>query len=242
MSAIIYLLTNTVNGKQYVGQTSRGLEERWRDHCSKARGVSNYMLHNAIRKYGPDVFTREILEHTTVDKINDRETYWIAEIKTHQSGYNMTEGGEGTRGIIRSESYRAKMSAAKKGKYTGENNHNYGKTFSLETRMKLSLANKGKTISPEQRRRVSEKLKGKIFSNETRAKISEALQGEKHPQYGNSRSDETRAKISEALLGPKSPNYGKKFSPEARAKMSAAKKRRDRMKRITAPEVTIHVG
>jgi group I intron endonuclease len=173
MSAIIYLLTNTINGKQYVGQTSVGLDERWRRHCRYARRGNPQYLCRAIRKYGPDAFTREILEHTTVEDVNVREIYWISELKTLEHGYNMTEGGEGMRGWVPSEETRAKLRAAK----SGENNPMHGKT--------------GKK-APNY---------GKKFSDEFRAKLSAALSGEKNPQYGRPLTEEARAKISAAMKG-----------------------------------------
>ena len=230
MSAIIYLLTNTVNGKQYVGQTSYGLEKRWREHCQDARRGFPRYLYNAIRKYGPDAFTYEILEHTTIEDVNARETYWISELKTLEHGYNMTEGGGGVRGWVPSEDTRAKMSAAKT-----------GKTFSAETRAKLRAA-----------------LTGKTHSAETRAKMSAARSGENNPNYGKTHSAETRAKLSAANIGKKlsaktrakmraalsgenNPFYGKKLSPESIAKRTATRKLRARMKRIVAPEASIYV-
>ena len=138
MSAIIYLLTNTINGKQYVGQTSVGLDERWRRHCRYARRGNPQYLCRAIRKYGPDAFTREILEHTTVEDVNVREIYWISELKTLEHGYNMTEGGEGMRGWVPSEETRAKLRAAK----SGENNPFYGKKLSPESIAKRTATRK----------------------------------------------------------------------------------------------------
>jgi group I intron endonuclease len=168
MSAIIYLLTNTINGKQYVGQTVYSLKNRWWKHCWSVRNGSNLHLHNAMRKYGPDAFTREILEHTTIEDVNARETYWIAELNTREHGYNMTEGGEGTRGIIRSEEYRAKQRVAKT-----------GKKYSNETRSRMSAAHIGKRFSDESRARMCIAQKGRRKSAEHRAKLSAANMGKK---------------------------------------------------------------
>lgn len=132
MAAIIYLLTNTVNGKQYVGQTSMGLDWRWRQHCTDARCSSTAHLHKAIRKYGPDAFIREILEHTTTEDVNAREVYWIAELKSKEMGYNMTEGGGGMRGLIPTTETRNKRSVSMK--IAHERNPNL--------RQRISVANK----------------------------------------------------------------------------------------------------
>ena len=201
MSAIIYRLTNTINQKTYIGQTSRGLEERWREHLGSTTRGSSAHLHNAIRKYGPDAFTREVLEETTIDLMNDRERHWIAE---YAPEYNMTAGGEGARGVSRTPETREKIAAAKRGKpltpetrakisaalrgksptpetrakmsaaCTGEKNHNYGKPKSPETRAKLSAAKRGRPLSPETRAKMSAVRRGRKHTDETRAKISAA--------------------------------------------------------------------
>ena len=55
-SMVIYLITNTVNGKKYVGQTARPLGQRIREHT-----ISEYPIGCAMRKYGRENFTVEIL-------------------------------------------------------------------------------------------------------------------------------------------------------------------------------------
>ena len=75
--------------------------------------------------------------------------------------------------------------------------HNKGKTFSEETRRKISEAKKGKFLSEEHRRKLSEAHKGKKripFSEEHRMKIAAA-------KKGKVRSEETKNKISKALKG-----------------------------------------
>lgn len=90
-SMFIYLITNKINGKRYIGKTSKTIEERWYHHCkSAARGVDTH-LYNAVRKYTSESFTIEVIEEN-VNNLNERERYWIAEIKPE---YNMTAGGDG---------------------------------------------------------------------------------------------------------------------------------------------------
>lgn len=89
---IVYLATNKVNGKQYVGQTIRPLLERWKDHC---RVVDNNYFHNAIRKYGAENFSLEIIDQAeTLEELDRKEMYWIEELGTlYPNGYNLKEGG-----------------------------------------------------------------------------------------------------------------------------------------------------
>jgi group I intron endonuclease len=193
MSAIIYRLTNTVNGKIYIGQTSVGLEQRWRQHCYQVTAGSTYHVHNAIRKYGPDAFTREILEETTTELINDRETYWIARFESKTTGYNMTDGGDGQRGWVPSEETRAKIRAARIGQHAGENHplHGtkggfYGKTHTTETKAKMSEVAKGKPKPAGFGEKISAIRKG-------------TQTGTNNHMWGKRHSEETRTKIKAAL-------------------------------------------
>ena len=63
MMGYIYKHTNKKNGKVYIGKTLDKPEDRWRDHVNEANsGKYNYRFHNAIRKYGEDAFSMEIIE------------------------------------------------------------------------------------------------------------------------------------------------------------------------------------
>ncbi len=99
----IYLVTSP-SGKQYVGQTvcilsngkKFGYKSRWRSHVQEATGNKGYcrILDNAIRKYGEDKFTIELIEEITIDLLDERERFWISEMKTlSPDGYNLTTGG-----------------------------------------------------------------------------------------------------------------------------------------------------
>ena len=93
--AKIYLITNQINGKQYVGQTSFSLQQRFKTHYYDAlkETAKHRPLYSAIRKYGIDNFTISLIEET--DFPNEREQYWIKKLQTYETGYNATLGGEG---------------------------------------------------------------------------------------------------------------------------------------------------
>ena len=97
----IYKITNLVNNKVYVGQTSESIQQRWKEHLYEANYDKNRKynsaLHCAIRKYGPDNFNVSILEEVDNSLLNNREMYWIEQYNSFKLGYNMTLGGEGTR-------------------------------------------------------------------------------------------------------------------------------------------------
>lgn len=93
--AIVYMLTNNISKKRYVGQTSRSLEERWRAHQSSARQGSKWRIHGALRKYGPDVFKKEILfESNEINEVKDFEANYIMNNGLLDE-YNMKPGGCG---------------------------------------------------------------------------------------------------------------------------------------------------
>lgn len=118
----IYLLTNLVNGKRYVGQTRRrNVSQRWDDHIKNAldRGCM-LPLCCAIRKaYKRDgnlrSFSAEELWNGDVTKLNEKETYYVEKYHsfiedTKIGGYNLTRGGNA--GTRFSELARKNMSKA----------------------------------------------------------------------------------------------------------------------------------
>jgi group I intron endonuclease len=110
MSWAVYLLTNEVNGKGYVGITSKDLDERWERHVldsySQRRGSNGrvYALYAAIKKYGEAAFSIETIEDgLTLQDAQKREGQYIRQYGTYASGrggvknrrgYNMSFGGE----------------------------------------------------------------------------------------------------------------------------------------------------
>ena len=98
----IYCITNTVNGKQYIGQTIRTIEQRFKDHINKSKyNKDNQYLYTAMNKYGIENFYVSQLEFISyktkqelVDELNKKEIYYISTFDTKKpNGYNMTDGG-----------------------------------------------------------------------------------------------------------------------------------------------------
>jgi group I intron endonuclease len=199
--AIVYLLHNTVNDKLYVGKTVRTLDVRWKGHVNGAnRDANDMMICRAIRKHGAAVFERRIIEECCESIVDEREKFWIAELKTHvsQGGYNLTFGGEGTSGY----------------------------KFSDESKQRIREAATGRKHTPEARAKMSEAAKkrvcniprGYVHSAETRMKISASRKAAGEFKRGYTLSAETRAKIALA-------SKNRVVSEETREKLRAVKRR-----------------
>lgn len=113
---ILYLITNTNNGKQYVGITNGTLKRRWGDHVLASK-TPRVPLHLAIAKYG-----REVFEVETLARAASRETLCLMEQDEIARrgciapvGYNLTPGGDGQApGYKTPEAAKPKIGAASK--------------------------------------------------------------------------------------------------------------------------------
>lgn len=93
---LVYLVTNKINRKQYVGKAKIGFNQRKSNHYSSAKNGSETNFHRALRKYDKESFVWEILEECKSDEdMSKKEMFYIEKYNTYKQGYNMTEGGEG---------------------------------------------------------------------------------------------------------------------------------------------------
>lgn len=133
----VYKITNKVNNKVYIGITSKGLSARWKEHLYNAEHGCPFKLHNALRKYGKENFSIELIDFcNSWEELEEKERYYISEYKSLQDefGYNMTEGGDGTIGRYVTMETRDKIRQKALGREVSE-----------ETREKLSEAGKVRT-------------------------------------------------------------------------------------------------
>lgn len=207
---IIYKITNKMNGKVYIGQTTKTLELRWKQHCN-AKSCCTH-LKNAIQKYGAENFTVEQIDIAcTQSELNSKECFWIKHYNSvAPNGYNLTTGGEhptitdvtreklskahkGKKPHAFDEVFRKKLSEFAKTRI-GEKNPMYGRKHSDETKKRMSEVNVGR-VSPN---------KGKILSDKIKLKISQSLQGkytsENSPSWGKPKTEEHRRKLSLANM------------------------------------------
>ena len=150
----IYKITNTVNGKAYIGQCQGNVKKRYNAHI---RGNGNKPLKEAIDEYGVEKFTFEILHDGVLNEyLDDYEEAAITKYDTFENGYNETP-----RAI---------------GNLSGENHPLYGKPRSEEEKQKISESAKASPLVANVQKMATEaaakKTKGVPRSEEIRKKIS----------------------------------------------------------------------
>lgn len=152
MTSGIYLITNNLNGNMYVGG-SVDIERRFKEH-KRGDDIKTSAIDKAIRKYGADNFTYQIIIELPPDwtVIGEHEKYWIKFYNTFhdRKHYNSTGGGNGVG--------------------SGQNHPCYGK----------HSHRKGISLSETHKQRISNSLKGYKPSDETKKKLSESRRGNKN--------------------------------------------------------------
>lgn len=117
----IYKITNTVNGKFYIG-SSKNIKRRWLEHKNQLQENrhANDHLQRSWNKYGADCFCFEIIEECEEERLLEREQYYIDTTCCCDQtvGYNIMTSA--TMSEIPKE-VRSKISRTLTGKYIGEN-------------------------------------------------------------------------------------------------------------------------
>lgn len=197
MFSCIYLWTNLVNNKHYVGQT-----QHFYDRMSQyKKGGATPFLKNAIKKYGIENFEIDIIEYVPIEDLDKREQYWIDYYESYQrdKGYNICQFASTTRGYHHTPEAIKKMSEKAIGRVglCGEDNPMYGKPISEERRQKYSAYLKNRWENDgEYRKFWSEKMSG-----ENNYFYGKNLCGDKNGMYGKHHSEETKKKIAEKNRG-----------------------------------------
>lgn len=161
----VYIHTNKINGKKYIGQTINGEapNKRWLN----GKGYINCTyFYKAIQKYGWDNFEHEVIaSNLTQEEANHFEELLIEKFETinPDKGYNLKSGGENN-----------KLSEATKRKI-GDSNK--GKIISDEQKKRISEAQTGRHLTQEHKTIIANANKGKILSNETKLKIGQSAIG-----------------------------------------------------------------
>ena len=132
---VIYMVTNSVNGKSYIGKTVQGVEVRWKGHLSYAHKDRELKSHfsRAIKKYDESVWDICLL-YISFKKDDDHlyniEKQLIYDLDTFHNGYNSSPGGKGCG--------------------SGKSHHMFNKTHTQEAKAKMSAVHLGRKHTTEQ--------------------------------------------------------------------------------------------
>ena len=191
MYGYVYLTTNVITNKKYIGQHSSST------FTEDYKGSGRYLC-NAINKYGKENFKVELLEWCdTQEELNEREIYWINKYNAVESNefYNLAKGGEGIKkGSKLSKETRKRISNGHKGlKFSKEHKQNISKALSgtnhylfengdklTETQKKGLEYGRHLPASPKQKQQLAEYRKNVVVSDETKQKLSDNAKGRKY--------------------------------------------------------------
>lgn len=240
MKSGIYAITNTVNGKCYIGSAIR-FNKRWSEHRRTLKLGMHHSrkLQRAWNKYGADAFKFSILLSCEDKNLIFYEQLAIDSYKAYSLGYNTSPTAGNSLGVIRTEETKAKLSAIFNGRKMPPEHGAKIAAAQLGKKRKprspeaiaISAAKRKATLGdwkPTEAQRANllaaaAKRRGIKMSPETLEKRSKAFKG-------RTISAETRAKISASVKGFKhtpeaiekirQASLGRKHSAETRAKMS----------------------
>lgn len=196
---VVYKITHRSSGRAYVGM-SCDLRKRVAGHISKANRGFNSPLSEAIRSFGRDAFSVEVIgQYKTRREAADSEIALIEWLGSQENGYNVTGGGDGVRSL-RPESrakQRAALSRALRGKpHSAAHNQAVsealsglpkseahrealrrsatGRKASAEARARMSAARSGKPLSADHVQAIARANRGKRRDPETRERVRKA--------------------------------------------------------------------
>jgi group I intron endonuclease len=173
---IIYKITNTINNKIYIGQSSLTLKQRVNRHLHQSNKNNPKMkICRAIKKYGFSNFKFEIIEDGIFNSIllNEREIYWISLLKSNNKelGYNTLPGG-------RHASISKNNPGMSNKKHTEESKDKIRKAFKGKKRPQSHIDAMKKYYSNNPNRPK------RIVSEESKIKMSLSKSGSNNPWFG----------------------------------------------------------
>lgn len=192
----IYKVTNKINGKIYIGKHQT-------ENPNDGYFGSGKFIKSAIRKYGKENFTKEVLFiFETELEMNQKEKELITEeFISRKDTYNAGVGGEGgphfkgkshsqeTIEIYSTEEFRSKVSDGLRNYYDNGgqpwNKGLIGSAVTDEVKEKISKARTGSKHSSETKEKIKETRQKQVFSEETRRKMAESAKNRKKKKYGS---------------------------------------------------------
>jgi group I intron endonuclease len=180
----IYRIKNKINNNSYIGFTTKvPPEKRWREHELDAKRGSSFYFHRAIRKYGKDNFSFEILSQGIDHKFGLEHTEPLL-IENYKPEYNSSVGGRGRVGVSLSNEHKDKIRNKLCGIKRGPHSDNHKKKIGAGVRgiplssahkKAISISRTGQRLSIEHQQKISAAKSGIPLSLEHRQKISDSM-------------------------------------------------------------------
>ena len=180
---VIYKITNTVNGKVYIGQTIQSnAKARWYAHCAYVRKGKKSHLYDSMRKYGVENFTWEVIEQgNTVEQLNELEAKWVDYYRSITEVYNNREAGNNklhsTKSIQRMREAQKAAHARRRELNNGIEKHTVSHCHKGQTGLWKRTDGGvmlGKKMSEKSRKKISE---ARLKNNGARGKTWKAIDG-----------------------------------------------------------------
>lgn len=234
----LYLITNKINGKRYVGQT-KNYKHRMQIHRTKTKTGS--IIHQAIKKHGDKNFLFEILAICEDHMIDEMELKAIKVFDTvSPNGYNIQGGGCSIKS--HNNETKKKISIANKGQKRGPcpeerrnkiSNSHKGKKIPQEQIEKMRATKKA-NFTEEERERLRKMAIGRVpwnkgggcYTPEQTKRMSDASKGRRAWNKGVPMPEEQKEKIRVINKGKIPPNKGKPCSAEQKKKQSEIMKKK----------------
>jgi group I intron endonuclease len=168
----VYLITNTINGKRYVGQSQQiDIEKRWSAHRSMSPNNVGSYLYAAYKKYGIENFKFQIICICFDEDCDTYENEYIQKFNTMRpGGYNLKTGGNN---VKYSEESRKLISRRLK------------ETMTAERRKHMSEIRKGKKVSETTKKLMSIKHKENWQNMTIEEKTNITEKRKNNPKYEN---------------------------------------------------------
>lgn len=165
---IIYCVTNIINKKKYIGQTTQPLARRLKDHFSPSKKDKGLLSRSAF-KYGKENFETTILERVDISLLNEKEKYYIEKMNTKvPNGYNLADGGDN---FFHNEITKRKISESLKGKKQKKR-----QPLSEIHKQNISKANTNKKRSKISIQRMKDSRKNKKKISDNHGRVYESIQ------------------------------------------------------------------